>query len=133
MGWERRQLRSARIATGCCHQAISCQDGSGAGLAVWTRNNHHITVGVAKPHFSVVWSRIEVGLLYDQSPQCLRPFDDCVEVLKLEPEQDAVSRWRCVGVDEVGMIFLVPSVELKNQVTAAEQPIIHVAMAVFRE
>jgi hypothetical protein len=81
----------------------------------------------------VVWPRIEVGLLNDQSPQCARLFDDYVKVLKLEPEQDAVSRRCCVRVDEVGMIFLVPSVELKNQVTAAEQPIIHVAMAVFCE
>jgi hypothetical protein len=71
--------------------------------------------------------------LYDLSTQFARLFDDCIKVVYLEPEQDAVSGRRCVRVDKVGVIFLVPSMELKNQVTSTEHALIQVAMAVFWE
>jgi hypothetical protein len=41
---------------------------------------------------------------------------------------------RCrFGVDEVGVSFLVPSMELKNEFTTALHPIVHFAMGMFRK
>jgi len=36
-----------------------------------------------------------------------------------------------VGIDKVGMIFLVPGMELKNQSITALQSIVHLTMGMF--
>jgi len=54
-----------------------------------------------------------------------------VKIVYLEPQQDAVSRRRRRCVDEVRVVFLVPSVQLKNQPASARDPIVDVAVAVF--
>ena len=59
------------------------------------------------------------------------PFDDGIKVVHLEPEYNAMSEGRRVSVNEVGMIVLVPGVELKNQLASAEQAVIEVAMAML--
>jgi hypothetical protein len=41
--------------------------------------------------------------------------------------------WCRICVHEVRVIFLVPSMELKDHFTTALHPIIHVAMAMFGE
>jgi hypothetical protein len=54
-----------------------------------------------------------------------------VEVLDLEPQDDAVAD-RCRGrIDDIGVIFFIPDVQLKKQGATARDPIIDVAMAMF--
>jgi hypothetical protein len=105
--------------------------GSRATLAVWARNCHHIAVEIAKPDLSVAWSRIDVEFLYDLSAQGASLVDDCIKVVHLEPEYDAVPERPWVRIDEVGVIVLVPGMELKNQATSTDHPIIYIAMAVL--
>jgi len=42
-------------------------------------------------------------------------------------------RRRCAGVDEIGVVVGVPSVQLEKQLTGAPNSIVHVAMAVIRK
>ena len=51
----------------------------------------------------------------------------------MRPSQDTVPRRRRRCVDEVRVVFLVPGVELKNQLTGARDPIVRVAVAVVRK
>jgi hypothetical protein len=44
-----------------------------------------------------------------------------------------MSGWRQVGVDKIGVILLVPSMDLEDQVTVIKYPIINIAMLVLRE
>jgi hypothetical protein len=44
-----------------------------------------------------------------------------------------MSRWRQVRVDKIGVILLVPGMELEDQVTVRNYPIINIAMLVLRE
>jgi hypothetical protein len=99
-----------------------------AALAVWACDDHHVAVGVTKPYFPVAWSWVDVGFLSAQSASL---FDDCIKVVHLEPEQDAVPERRCVRIGKVGMIFLVPGMELKKKATITEHPLIQIAMAVL--
>jgi hypothetical protein len=71
-----------------------------------------------------------LGPFNDLSAQCAGPFDNCVKVVDLEPEHDAVSGRRRVRVYKVWVIVLVPGMELKNQLASTEQAVIEVAMAV---
>src|SRR5262245_64707767 len=74
---------------------------------------------------------VDVRFLDDLRTQRTSSLHDRVKIVYLEPQQDTVSRRRRVCVDEIGMVFLVPSVELKKQLTTARDPIVHVAVAVF--
>ena len=56
-----------------------------------------------------------------------------VEVEHLEPQHHTVAGWRRVRIDQVGMLFLVAGMQLKNHLTRAEDPVVHVTMAVIRE
>ena len=44
-----------------------------------------------------------------------------------------MSNWRRVGVDEIGVILFVPRMELQDQATVDHQPIIAIAMLMFRQ
>jgi hypothetical protein len=44
-----------------------------------------------------------------------------------------VARRRGIGVDEVGVIFLIPGMELKDEFIAALHPIVRVAMRMVRK
>ena len=90
-----------------------------------------IAVGVTKPHLSVGRGWVEVGLLYDLRAQRASLFDGLIKIVYLEPEHDAVRKRRSVRVDQVRVIVLVPSMELKNYMTIPEHPIIEVAMDVL--
>ena len=100
-------------------------------FTVRTGNYHHITVGIAEPNFLVLGSGVDVRFFDDLGTQRPSSLHDRVKIVYLEPQQDAVSRRRRVCVDEVGVVFLVPSVELKKQLTRARDPLVHVAVAVF--
>jgi hypothetical protein len=77
--------------------------------------------------------RVDVRFFDDLRTQRASSLHDRVKIVYLKPQQDAVSRRRRVCVDEVGVIFLIPSVELKKQLTRARDPIVHVAVAVLWE
>jgi len=83
-----------------------------------------------KPHFPVAWTRVEVRLLNDLRAQSAGSLHDRIKVIHLEPDEDTVSGRRCVGIDKIGVIFFIPGVKLKNQLTGTEDPVVYVAMAV---
>ena len=101
-----------------------------SAFTVRTGNHNHITVRIAEPNFPVLGPGVDVRFFDDLGPQPASSLHDLVKVVYLEPQQDTVSRRRRVCVDEVGVVFFVPSVELKKQLTRARDPIVHVAVAV---
>jgi hypothetical protein len=56
-----------------------------------------------------------------------------MKVAYLEPKQDAMTRRCRIGVDEVGVSLLVPSMELKNEFATVLHSIVHLAMRMFRK
>jgi hypothetical protein len=103
----------------------------GTAFTIRTGNHHHITIRIAEPNFPVLGPGVDVRFFDDLGPQPTSSLHDRVKIVYLEPQQDTVSRRRRVCVDEVWVVFLVPSVELKKQLTGARDPIVHVAVAVF--
>jgi hypothetical protein len=67
----------------------------------------------------------------DLSLQPTRSLDCGVKIVDLEPQHDAVAVRRRVGVDEIGMVVRVPSVQLKEQSARAPDAIVHVAVRVI--
>ena len=55
------------------------------------------------------------------------------KIAHFEPEQHAMSGWRRVPVHQIAMILLLPGMELKDQLAAAEDSIIKMAVFVFRQ
>ena len=77
--------------------------------------------------------RVDVRLQDDLSAQCTGPPDNLIKVANLEPKQNAMARRRGIGVDQVGVIFFVPCMELKNESTTALHSIVYLAMGMFRK
>ncbi len=78
-------------------------------------HHHHVTVGIAKPDLLVSGTKVGVRLLNNLGAQAARSRHNRLKIVDLEPEQDTMPGWGCVCVDEVGMVFLVPGVQLKKQ------------------
>ncbi len=76
---------------------------------------------------------IDLWFLDDLGLNRASTFDRGVEVADLEPEQDSMSDRRRVRVDEIRMILLVPRMELQDQATVDQQPIVAIAMLMFRQ
>lgn len=76
-------------------------------------------------------SGINVRFRNDLGAQPASSLHDRIEIVDRKPQKDAVSRRRRVGVDEVGMVFHVPSVQLKKQLARARDSIVMVAMGMF--
>lgn len=76
---------------------------------------------------------VDVRFFDDLGPQAACSLHRRVKIIDLEPQQDTVSGRRRGCVDQVGVIFLIPSVQLKKQPTRARDPIVHVAVTVFRK
>src|SRR5271155_4552957 len=77
--------------------------------------------------------RIDFRFLDDLGFQRASTLNCSVEVVHLEPEQDSMSNRRRVRVDEIRVILLVPCMELQDQATVDQQPIITIAMLMFRQ
>jgi hypothetical protein len=92
---------------------------SGTAFTIRTGNHNHITIKIAEPNFPVLGPGVDVRFFDDLGPQPTSSLHDGVKIVYLEPQQDTVSRRRRVCVDEVWVVFLVPSVELKKQLTGA--------------
>lgn len=103
----------------------------GTVFAVRTGNHHHISVGIVQPDFPVLRRGVDVRFEDDLCTQRASSGHDCVKIGNLEPKQDTVPRPRGVPVNEVGVILLVPRVELQKQPARARDPLIKVTMAVF--
>jgi hypothetical protein len=95
-----------------------------SAFTVRTGNNHHITVRIAEPNLLVPGRWVDVRLLDDLGPQFACSLNHRVKVVYLEPQQDTVSRPHSICIDEIGVVFLLPSVQLKQQPTRAVNPIV---------
>ena len=102
-----------------------------AAFAVGTGDNHDVAIGVAEPNFPVLGRRVDVRFFDDLRLQPARALDSQIEIVELEPQHDAVSGRRRVGVDEIGVLFGVPGVQLEEQSPRAPDPIVHVAVRVI--
>ncbi len=74
---------------------------------------------------------VDVWLYDNLGARAASPLHGGVEIIYLEPQYDTVSGCCRPGVDEVGMVLLVPRMQLQQQPARARDPIVHVAMAVF--
>ena len=110
-------------------QTADCALRLGTEYTVRTGNYNHITIGIAHPHFTVLGRRVDVRFFDNFGPQPASALHDRVKVVDLEPQQDTVSRRRRIGVDEIGVVCFVPSVDLKNQSTGVRDPLVQVAVA----
>jgi hypothetical protein len=72
-------------------------------------------------------------LLDNLRPERASAFDRRVEVVHLEPEQNAVPVRGRIGFDQIVVLLLVPGVELKDQPSLAEQAIIDLGVLVAAE
>jgi len=77
--------------------------------------------------------RVDVRFQDDLSAQCSGPLDNLIKVANLEPKQNAMARRCGIGVGEVGVSFLVPGMELKNDFAIALHSIVQLAMGMFRK
>jgi len=102
-----------------------------AAFTVRTGDNHNVAIGVAEPNLPVLGRGVDVRFFNDLRPQPASALDSQIEIVELEPQHDAMSGRRRVGVDEIGMVFRVPGVELKKQPTRAPDPIVYVAVRVM--
>jgi hypothetical protein len=126
-GWSRsRQAVFNRLNGGVARRL-------GTAFAVWTGDHHHIPVGIAKPNLPVPGRRIDARFFDDLRPQPASSLDDGVKIADLKPQQHAMSRRRRVCVDKIGVVFRVPSMQLKEQPTRAPDPIVYVAVRVVRK
>jgi hypothetical protein len=105
----------------------------GSAFAVGAGEYDDIVVGIAEPNLAVLGRRVEVRFQDDLGVQGAGTLDDGVKIVYLEPEQDTVSGGRRVAVDEVGMVFRVPGVELEKQLARARDALVEVAMRVVWE
>ena len=69
----------------------------------------------------------------DLGSQRTRSLHYRIKIVYLEPKQHPVSRRRGIRVDEVGVIFRIPSVQLKNQAPGRGHPLVQITVTVFRE
>jgi hypothetical protein len=72
----------------------------------------------------MIGSFIDMRLLDNLGPQRTCAFDRRVEVVDFEPEENAMARRGGVRVHEVGMVFLIPGVELQNEPTFAKESVV---------
>ena len=86
-------------------------------FTVRTGDDHNIAIRIAQPDLPMSGRGIDMRFLDDLGSQGARPLHGRVEIVYLEPQQDTVSRRCCVCIDEVGVVFLVPGVQLKKQLT----------------
>lgn len=70
-------------------------------LAVGAADDHEITVEVAQPRLTVAGRGVHVDVLDDLGPQCSSAANRCVQIVELEPNQDAVAIPPAVGINEV--------------------------------
>ena len=77
--------------------------------------------------------RVDVRFHDDLSARCTSSLDNLIKVGDLEPKQNAMARRCGIGVDEVGVSFLVPSMELQNEFTTALHSLVQLAMGMFRK
>jgi hypothetical protein len=81
-----------------------------SALAVRAGDHDHEAIRIAQPDLPVLRRRVYVGSFDYLSVQVAGASYGGVKVLDLEPQDDSVPDRRCGGIDQIGMIFLVPSV-----------------------
>ena len=101
-------------------------------FAVGAREHDDVPIRIADPHLPMVRRRVDVGLLDHRRAERARSRDGRVEVVDLEPHEDAVADGRGVGVHEVRVVLLVPGVELENQLPARVEPLVDVTVVAIR-
>src|ERR1700683_4806113 len=77
--------------------------------------------------------RVDVRFQDDPNARRTAPRDNLIKVVNLEPKQAAMASRCGIGIDEIGVIFLVPGMELKNEFSTALHSIVHLAMGMFRK
>lgn len=74
-----------------------------------------------------------MGLQHDLGVQGASLFDNFIEIVHLEPENNTMPNRRGVRINQGRVVVFVPGMELKNKLTRLEHPIIEIAMAVLWE
>jgi hypothetical protein len=91
----------------------------GVALAVGTGDHDHVAIGIAEPKFPMLRRGVDVRTFDNLSAQAISALHRGVKIPDLEPQHDAVPDRRRSSIDEIGVFFLVPGVQLKKQATRA--------------
>jgi hypothetical protein len=86
----------------------------GTAFTIRTGDHNYKAIEIAKPNLPVSGCRVDVRSFDNLGLQPAGALHGRVKVVDLEPQHDTVSSRRRVCVDEIGVVFLVPSVQLKN-------------------
>ena len=97
-------------------------------LSVWTGEDDDIAIRVLDPHLPVLRSRVDVRLFEDPSAQTSGAVHGGIEVIDFEPEQDAMAMGCPVGLNEVGVVLRIPSVQLEDQRVPTQEPVVEETM-----
>ena len=95
--------------------------------AVWTCQHDLISVEVTKPNLPMVRASVAIGRVAvarqdDFSTQRLRPCNCVVDVVHLEPKQQAVSRRQVIRVADGSVVmFQFPAVQLQYELAGVDE------------
>src|SRR5262245_18352666 len=94
-------------------------------------NHHQLAVRIAQPDFPLVGCRIDARVLDHLRTEVSSPLHGGMEILDHEPQEHPVPRRRSGAVYQVGMVLLVPGMELQDHPAGREEPVIEVPVRMF--
>ena len=86
--------------------------------------HHDVTIRISDPALAMLGVRVDMRLFEDLGVKSTRALDRRVEVIDLEPQKDTVAIRRVLGIAHVWILVSVPVMQLKDQLTAAEQSLV---------
>jgi len=90
----------------------------------WAGKNNRVAVWIAQPELPIAIFA-QATLLQDLHSHTKRAAYGSVEVVQLEPQNDAISVWSKGRISERTMIvFRIPSVQLQNELVARHEALI---------
>jgi hypothetical protein len=91
-------------------------------------DHHDIAIWVLDPDLAMTGGRIDARLQEHLRLQGIGSLHRSIEVIDLEPQEDSVPRPSFLRIDEVRVLLFIPSMQLKDESTAAKEAVIEVRM-----
>jgi hypothetical protein len=101
-------------------------------LSVWTGEDDDIAIWVLDPDLSVLRSWVDVRLFDDPSAQTSGAVHGSIKVIDFEPEKDAMAMGCPVGINQVGVLLVIPAVQLEDQGVPTQKSVIDETMGMVR-
>jgi len=102
--------------------------GERLALPVRAGDHDNIAIWVLDPYLAVAGRRIDVRLEKHLCTQGTGTLHGSIEVIDLEPQKNPVPRPSGLPIDKVWVVVFVPGVKLKDERTAAKNPVVDMVM-----